>query len=206
MATGKKDWELTQEVFDKLLAQFDSDHDRAGEKYEAVRKGIMKFFECRGCLSPQDLADETINRVAHKIAKGEKIHEGALVGYFYGVARNVFREHLRNPVRNSSSLDSIAQFQHPFEDPIEIFEIRSEQFLLEQRLRCLESCVKKLPDEARGLIISYYEGEVGAKIENRRRLAGVFNLTPNSLRIRVHRIREKLEDCVRTCVQKSSDR
>ncbi len=70
----KKEWALTPEAFDTLLACLDRDRDRAAEKYEEIRNALITFFEHRGCLSPEEYADETINRVARRIseAKGKR--------------------------------------------------------------------------------------------------------------------------------------
>ncbi|HEY7785163.1 MAG TPA: hypothetical protein VIB00_10575, partial [Pyrinomonadaceae bacterium] len=59
-----KDWVLTQESFDALLHWLDPQRDRAGLRYEEIRRSLIKIFACRGCAEPEDLADETINRVS----------------------------------------------------------------------------------------------------------------------------------------------
>ena len=56
-----KDWILTQESFDALLNWLDPRREEAGQKYEDIRLRLIKIFTCRGCLEPEDLADETIN-------------------------------------------------------------------------------------------------------------------------------------------------
>src|SRR5262249_39699376 len=63
-----KDWELTPEAFSKLLAELSPDPEVAGEKYEELRGQLIKFFEWRGSFFPDQRADETLNRVARKIA------------------------------------------------------------------------------------------------------------------------------------------
>jgi RNA polymerase sigma factor (sigma-70 family) len=181
----------------------DSDNNRAGEKYEQVRCGIVKYFECRGCVPALDLADETINRVARKLAEGAEIQEDRFFSYFYGVARNVFREHLRSPDRNQTPLDSLPPHRHPAGN---LVDRRSEQVELEAQLACLDTCAELLPPETRKMILSYYEGKQRARIENRRRLAEGLGVPMNSLRIRVHRIREKLEGCLLNCLAQSPAR
>lgn len=203
MSIERKGWTLNQAAFDKLLAQFDSDPDRAGEKYEQIRVGIIKFFECRGSAFPHDLADETINRVARKILEGADIQEANFSAYFYGVARNVFKEHLRSPDMNFAPIDALPRRQHPAEDPVQLIERRRVQREIERQLECLEACIENLPAAARKLVISYYELEKGAKIEYRKQLAEALGLSTNSLRIRVHRLREKLERCVEDCLARS---
>jgi hypothetical protein len=53
------------------------------------------------------------------------------------------------------------------------------------------------------MILSYYEGKERVKIENRKRMAETLGVPMNSLRIRVHRIREKLENCLVNCLAQS---
>jgi RNA polymerase sigma factor (sigma-70 family) len=203
MPTKKKGSTLTQAAFDKLLAQFDRDPERAGEKYEQIRVRIIKFFECRGSAFPQDLADETITRVAFKILEGADICDTNFSAYFYGVARNVFKEHLRSPDKSLLPIDLLPRRHHPTENPEEMIESRRMRQEIERQLECLETCIESLPQAARKLAIAYYEMERSAKIEYRKQLAETLGLSTNSLRIRIHRIREKLEKCVDECIDRA---
>ena len=54
----------------------------------------------------------------------------------------------------------------------------------------------------RELILQYYQGEKGAKIENRKKLTVRFKIPLNTLRMRALRLREKLQVCVETCLEK----
>jgi hypothetical protein len=69
-AQDRKRWSLTAEAFDKLLVSLDPDRERAGEKYEHLRGGLVCLFEWRGAPFPEDHADEVINRVARKLGEG----------------------------------------------------------------------------------------------------------------------------------------
>ena len=71
--TRKKDWQLTQEGFDLLLSLLDHDRELAAEKYERLRRRLLKLFEWRGSPTPEEHADETFNRVARKISKASKL-------------------------------------------------------------------------------------------------------------------------------------
>ncbi len=206
MPTEKRIWSLTEEAFKRLLAQFDPDAEVAAEKYELMRAEILKLFECRGCASPLDLADETINRVARRIAEGQQIPRESIRAYFYGVARNLMREHLRNPEREWTSIETLPPSDHPAEDPEQTQSERLERYSLERRLECLESCVEKLPTNMRDLAISYYKGREKTRIENRRRMAISLGVPLNTLRIRLHRIRERLEKCLFDCLRGSAER
>ena len=90
-----KEWVLTQESFDALLAWLDPNRELAGRKYEDIRTRLIKIFSCRGCYEPEDLADETINRVTKKLKDIESSFVGERARYFYGVANKVHMEYLR---------------------------------------------------------------------------------------------------------------
>lgn len=192
----KKSWVLTQEALDKLLACLDADRDQAARKYENIRRKLIKHFECRGCYSPEDQADETINRVARRIYEGQEIWAYDPASYFYGVARNILREYWGSPEREFSPLESLPPMAHPSEDALKQKQKEAERLSLERRLAILERCLQDLSPENRQIIISYYQGERGERIENRKRLAVSLGLPTNALRIRAHRIREKLERSV----------
>ncbi|MEJ7616640.1 MAG: sigma-70 family RNA polymerase sigma factor [Pyrinomonadaceae bacterium] len=149
-----------------------------------------KFFEWRGSTSPDEHADETINRVARKIAEGEVIQN--LQSYFYGVARLLFMESLKEREREQAAIDQLPE-------PIQAAEESGDS---DSRLECFEQCVRSLPAENRELIVEYYQEEKRAKIDQRKVLAEKLGMPLNALRIRAHRIRVKLEDCVHECVKK----
>lgn len=186
----KKEWTLTQEAFELLLSSFDTDRERAGQRYERIRLKLVKYFEWRGASLPDVHADETINRVARKIGEGEDVHN--LEAYFYGVARMVFNESLKSRGREHELLDEAFAVAAPAveEDPDEA-----------RRGLCLDACLRRLSGENRDLIIEYYQEEKSGKIERRKRLAARLGIPLNALRIRAHRIRINLERCVRECVQ-----
>jgi hypothetical protein len=49
----------------------------------------------------------------------------------------------------------------------------------------------------------YYGLEGGKAIEQRRTLATRLGIAPNALRIRLHRLRARLEDCARRCLERA---
>ncbi len=64
--------------------------------------------------------------------------------------------------------------------------------------------MQSLPAENRELIIEYYQEEKRAKIDRRKNLAERLGVPLNALRIRAHRIRAKLEECVHECVERQT--
>jgi DNA-directed RNA polymerase specialized sigma24 family protein len=71
----------------------------------------------------------------------------------------------------------------------------------ELEYRCLDRCVEKLTAEHRELVLSYYQEQKHAKIEHRKALASKLGIAVNALRIRAHRIRLTLQECVKQCLQ-----
>lgn len=186
-------WVLTPKAFDQLLEHFSDNREDAGRQYELMRTKLVRYFEWRACAAPEDHADETINRVARRLDEGENIFN--LPAYFSTVARLVFMESLRDRERNSVPLDEMPEI--PVEQPL-ADEDR------EAHLRCLDHCLNKLPLEGQTLILKYYHDEKRARIDRRRQLAEGLGIPLNALRIRAHRIRAMLENCVRSCLSESA--
>jgi len=188
-AGPRQKWALTQEAWDGLLACLGQDRESAGEKYIEIRGNLTRFFEWRGCPFPEDHADETINRVAKRIAEGEEIRNPS--SYCVGVARMLLLEIAKGRAREQQALGEAAgsQLVMPDEDAAE------------GPIQCLRSCLQELPPDNRELIIEYYQGEKGAKIQNRKRLTERFGVPVNTLRMRALRLREKLQACVEDCLR-----
>lgn len=211
--TGKEDglkgkhkqrtaWTLTSEIFEKLLDRLDGNRERAGEIYEKIRNRMMTYFACRQCGSPEELADETIDRVARRIGEGKEIWTTNPASYFYGVARNVLREYWESTERENLSLECLPLLAEPCEQPANVIEGEAGR-AIEMMLEALEHCMRDLSPQNRELILEYYQGEGRSRIQNRQRIAERLRLQPNALRIRVHRIRETLERDVRQYLEGS---
>ncbi len=199
LAARKKDWALTKEAFETLLASLDSNREHAGHKYENLRHKLIEFFEARGSSTPADYADEVINRVARKVEEGEKVQD--LNRYSYGVARLLFMETLR--VRRTESLVvDLAPVPQIAVNGEELESRRQEQ---ERRLQCLEVCLSKLSAANRAFIVEYYREEKGVKIEQRKRQAEALKLSLNALRLRASRTKAELGDCVNSCISGSRE-
>src|SRR3954465_14097946 len=81
---------LTQDALGQFLASLGPDREAAGARYLEIRRNLVRLFEWRGCSTPDDYADETMNRCARRIARGNEIRD--LAPYSIGVARMLFRE------------------------------------------------------------------------------------------------------------------
>jgi len=189
---------LTPAGFERLLALLDPDREGAGEAYVRIRKKLVKFFEWHACLCPEDLADRTIDRVGSKVEAGEPVRASQPLAYFHGVARNILREHWAEKRKDAAMRRGLLAELPAGGDAWE-WPDKSDP---DQRLRCLERCLKTLYPESRDLILRYYEGSSQARIANRKALAERLEIPQNALRIRSYRLRARLETCVENCLKK----
>lgn len=187
-APARQKWTLTQEAFDKLLIALGGDRDSAAVKYLEIRTNLTRFFEWRGCSFPEDHADETINRIAKRVAEGEEILNYS--GYALGVARLLLLEINKGRQREQLALAEIGTASEVYEEPDDG----------EHRLVCLRSCLQTLTTDNRELILQYYQGEKGEKIQNRKKLMDRLGIPVNTLRMRALRLRERLQSCLEECL------
>jgi DNA-directed RNA polymerase specialized sigma24 family protein len=163
-----------------------------------MRRRLVAYFDRKNCTSPDDLADETLNRVANKLEELGAITGATPAQYCYITARFVFLESLRNPVRSDASLEEMSPAEA--DAVLGTSAYRANDAENKEHISvCLENCLGKLTAADRELILEYYRGEQRTKIENRRNLAAALKVTINALTIRASRIRSKVELCVREC-------
>jgi DNA-directed RNA polymerase specialized sigma24 family protein len=181
----KKTEPPSPEEFDALLAWLDPDRECAGVRYEEIRAKLIKILVRRQCHAAEELADETINRVSHKVQDIASTYEGNPALYFHGVRKKVYQEWLRDepPI--------------PIPDPLPAPEPSED---VERIHEYLERCRQQLDPNDGELILKYYEEEKRAKIDHRKKLADGLGITLNSLRMRVHRINLILQKCIVDCL------
>lgn len=182
-----KERTISQESFDRLLRWLDPDRERAGERYVAIERRLTTIFACRGCRDAEGLASETMHRVALKVSEIADTYEGDPALYFYGVAQKVHLESLREKTvpLDAARTATVAGVE---EEEDGVYD-------------CLEGCVARLPEASRELVLEYYAEEKRAKIERRKQLARRLGIALNALRIRAHRIRAALQECVKDCLE-----
>lgn len=173
---------LTPEEFDAFLAMLNPDREVAGRIYEGLRTRLIHLFEWRRCMHPEELADETFNRVARKAAEGLKLERDPYA-YCCGVAHHVFQEIVRREAREKKALESGDRVlsDPPEDEP-------------DWRLDHLIACLKTLEPDQRHLLLRYHEDK--QRILSRKVLCEELEIPMNALRIRVHRLRRKVEACV----------
>jgi DNA-directed RNA polymerase specialized sigma24 family protein len=184
---------MTAAGLTRLLNRLDPDADRAAHQYEDLRQALLRFFDWRGGSPPDECADDVIDRLARRLEEDTDVQD--VRHYALGIARLVLLERQRAPA--FSPLDDVR------DGSIDALTSASPE---EERLQhCFDRCLAALPEEARSLVLAYYEEERGAKIANRRRLASAYALTENALRSRVQRLRDRLASCVTECTNEKRD-
>jgi DNA-directed RNA polymerase specialized sigma24 family protein len=189
-AAGNERGRLTASALDCLLTRLDPDPTRAGERYEELRRRLHGLLRWWGSDNPLELADKVLDRVAMKLEERAPVSREALPGYVRGVARFVFHESIREKQQEELALRDL---------PAQHGDSESES-----ALASLDVCLDTLLPGDRRLIIDYYAVHRPSTIEARRRLASGLQLSPTALRIRAHRLRQRLEECL--AASESADR
>jgi DNA-directed RNA polymerase specialized sigma24 family protein len=176
---------ITQESFKILLGWLDTNDESAGEKYEKIRQRLIRIFVGRGCYEAEILADRTIDRVIAKVPQISDGYVGDPAAYFFGVAQKIHLEWLRSKKREREA--PVIELTAPVEEEGADYP-------------CLETCLEKLPEDSREMILEYYRGDKRVKIDRRKELARKRGISIGALQIKASRIRAGLSKCVSDCV------
>ena len=181
----KKERDPTREELEKLLAWFDSDRENAAVKFQSINARLIRVFASRGCVDADSLGDEVMNRVAVRI-------DTVIVKYpdpahcCLAFIDNVYREWYRDQCRKANAKPP------PGPRPVEELEKEDE---------CLKQCLQTVSKPDRNLFERYFQSE--KRIETRKKLASELALTMNALRIRAHKIRKTLRQCLVECLSEA---
>lgn len=186
--------ELTGDALAKLLECFDPDPERAGEMYEDERRKLLRHFERKGARSPEELADITLDRAAHKLAEGEKIKN--IGGYCHEIARLVLKEHWK-PTHN------VIYPGEEIDPNILVADNSAEDEDYDLMFDCLEDCLKQLGSKDQLLLLEFYEPDGSERIIKRKKQAERLGIKREALGNRAQRLRDKLEQCIKDCCDPS---
>lgn len=192
-----KSWTPSPEDFERLFSWLDpDDRERAGAKYEAIRRNLIQYFMWRGCHKAEELTDETINRVMEKLPGVVEKYENDPALYFYGFGRNVLKEYYREVAAHTL-------LKEP--ERLKPSDEGEETKQRERESACLDKCLGELDESERALILRYHEMQGMAKVDFRKELAEEQGIGINALRVRVHRIRARLHPCISACLKASAE-
>lgn len=184
------DWQPSAEEFNLFLRWLDPDADKAAQRYEEMRRNLIGIFNRRNCHLAEDLADKTFNRVMRRLPKMIDTYVGEPARYITVVARNLYLEY----VEQTGHQEALPETDHTRLSAAVYDDEKEHQFA------CLEHCLDRLTSDNRRLVLDYYYEDKRAKIDNRRLMAERLGIAINALRIRAHRIRNTLEECLAECL------
>ena len=175
-------WELTRGALTGLLARLDPDPVAAGEKYEHLRRALLKFFSWQQMPEPESAVDETLDRIARRLEAGHPIID--VPAFAYGVAKRVGLARRRQAAAMPTVTDDrrLAQLAVPQPEDLEVRDC------------WLQQCLAELSPKDRDLIVAYYVGSGRERIDGRARLAAALGVSENALRLRAQRLRDRLRD------------
>jgi hypothetical protein len=146
-----------------------------------------------GGSSPEESAEEALDRTARKMCEGEAIQN--VPGFVLGVARLVHKERVKREIRERKAVEELRRAGAGGRDPAEE----------ERRLSCYEHCLGALPADERNLFRRYYQEEEGHRqARQREELCRQQGITLNVLRVRAFRLRKSLAQCARNCLERPS--
>ncbi|MFN0119627.1 MAG: hypothetical protein ACKV2V_03905 [Blastocatellia bacterium] len=174
------------EAFERFLAWLHPDREQAWIREQTIRRGLESWFRRRGCpdTEAEILTSETMDRVMLRVPDIADTWAGEPARFVYGVAKNILREFHRG-----------VPPELPVANPAQTRQ-------REREYACREHCLSLLADADRQLILEYYGA--GARGAGHRVMAEQRNLTPNTLAVRVHRLRADLDTCAGDCLKKFS--
>lgn len=190
----KQEWALTREAFERLLSWLDPDRERAGERYEEIRAGLVGRFARLGCADPEDLANRTLDRVAQTLPKVIDSYHGRPEPYVNSVAHYIHLEYLKRPAPVPlPEFDLPQAAPPPRPDPLDDDELLDS---------CLSRCMQRLTLSSREMILHYYHGERQVKIRLRKEMADRMGIKVGNLRLKAQRVRADLKRCILDCVER----
>jgi DNA-directed RNA polymerase specialized sigma24 family protein len=163
-----------------LLAIFDKDEAKAETKLSELCQKLQRFFGWRNVPNASDMVQETMARGFNSLQTGKEITSIDPAHYFMGIARNVAREQWKK--RQDDPLDE----QNVPEERVPFFGLNPA----EQNLY-LRECLDQLSKEDFELLQAYTEGTASEWGAER-------GLQPGALRLRVHRLRKRIDQWVNT--------
>lgn len=173
-----------KEPFDALLEWLDPDREKAGQRYEVIRAGLIRIFVSKGVSDAEFYTDEAIDRVIKRLPEIQAGYVGDPARYFHGVARNLVMEAGRRKEVATDVLPQGTTTEPPKSDTSE----------------CLTKCLRLLTREKQEFILDYHLYQGHEKVVHHKEMAHELSITEGALRTRAHHLRVNLEKCVLRCI------
>ena len=178
--------QLNAGSYSLLLQALSSREDVAATEFTKLRDTLVRFFLIKGEIEPDEAADETLDRLAAKLG-GPAVIEN-LTKYSFGIARLVFLENLRKTSKADQAVKAYALETADRVQP----DDETDGF---SRMR---DCFGQLSVPDKDLLRAYFADVPRNRLdEERLQLAASMGASLNNLRLKIFRLRRRLEDCVR---------
>lgn len=179
--------QITPDNFAALLAALGNTAQEPGIHYERLRSKLIFFFSRKQLQFPEDLADEVLDRLTHRLSEGIKI--ASIPAFALGIARHVAQE-------QSAQKPHTQSMDGSFWDNVPAhLTTRSEEDEWDNITR-MENCLKKLPKAEARLLRDYYLAASENPMQVHRNLADRLGVSANTLRQRAFLARQSLRACM----------
>ncbi|MDX6528435.1 MAG: hypothetical protein QOH41_725 [Blastocatellia bacterium] len=177
---------VNRSEYSSAFARLFGEGEQADTAYMSLWRDLVKYFQMKGEITEaEDLAHSVIERMFKKACyDGLELPISQVSFYSFGIAKNVWQEHRRKLHLLSKQQVSL-ETGHPRFVLVGPEQERDEREDL--LFDILDECMAKLSDRDKDLILSYYDRE------KRNALAADYSVSRETLRVRVHRIRQQLE-------------
>ncbi len=174
---------ITPENFSALLDALGGG-DAGASAYERLRSKLILFFTRRLLRSPEDIADEVLDRLAARL--GEGIAIASIDAFALGIARHVAMEQVRAQSQVQAADDTFWNNVPAASDTQDS----------EAEIARMERCLEQMPFSEANLLRSYYLTAGKKMISTREQLAKQLGISPVALRQRVFQARQQLKACM----------
>jgi RNA polymerase sigma-70 factor (ECF subfamily) len=165
-------------------AWMEGDHDAATTLIERYYDAIVRFFRTKLGDDVDDLVQRTFLGVAESGVRGVGV--ASFRAFLYGVARNVFLEHLRAATRDRQRAPDFA-----VSSLVDLRTGIATRAARHESERLLTQCLQHLPVELQIAVELYYWEDVGIG-----ELAEIQGVPAGTIKSRLHRARHLLREAL----------
>lgn len=213
-------FDLSPEDFNQFLLLFDLDRDKAGEKYERLRRKLRMMFSKRGCHNINELVDKVFDQIFTMLIKGKTIEKIDNLSVYIARRHTLQRywDEVSNNQQNFVSIndDFILDIDNFINQNNQEERLKKDEELIlkgifsdlydekDKRLIHLRFCMDKhtKTTDEKIMMLTYYHDE-GQKLHQvRKNLADYLGIKQGNLRQKVNRLGEKLFECIDNCINK----
>jgi DNA-directed RNA polymerase specialized sigma24 family protein len=184
--------DLLSPRFEAALAWLDTDQDRAAETRVLFHGHLTRYFLRNHCADPEELADQTFDRVGKLLLEGKNVPAQNHEAYLNRVAFYVLQEYRRK----NRLVNQLPDDRPEPPDPRPSLDKTDEGMEKERLHLCLDECLDRLPPESRIMLLEYYSENKPLKIDTRDRMAKRLGIASGVLRNRIWKLRNNLRECI----------